>query len=231
MKILGIDTSTQSGSVAILKDDALLAETTLHRNKTHSERLLPSIQYILTECDLGLDDLDALAVTTGPGSFTGLRIGLSTLKGLGWALEKPLLGISTLHALACNIPYTAQTICPVLDARKSEVYTALFSSKDGEVTRETEDRVIDPGELMKELKGEIIFLGDGIKKYGSLFKKNERPNAPLLFANETLWSIRASNICKLAEIALKNGKSKDAGEINLNYIRPSEAELKASTTT
>ncbi len=78
MKILGIDTSTRSGSVAILKDDELLAETTLHRNKTHSERLLPSIQYILTECDLGLADLDALAVTTGPGSFTGLRIGLST---------------------------------------------------------------------------------------------------------------------------------------------------------
>ena len=231
MKILGIDTSTQSGSVAILKDDELLAETTLHRNKTHSERLLPSIKYILTECDIGLDDLDALAVTTGPGSFTGLRIGLSTLKGLGWALEKPLLGISTLHALACNIPYTAQTICPVLDARKSEVYTALFSSKDGEVTRETEDQVIDPGELMKELKGEIIFLGDGIKKYGNFFKKNESQNASLLFANEALWSIRASNICKLAEIALKNGKSKDAGEINLNYIRPSEAELKASTTT
>jgi tRNA threonylcarbamoyladenosine biosynthesis protein TsaB len=231
MIILGIDTSTKSGSVAILKDEELLAEATLHRNKTHSERLLPSIKYILKECDLNLNALDALAVTTGPGSFTGLRIGLSTLKGLGWALEKPLLGISTLHALACNIPYTTQKICPILDARKKEVYTALFSSKDGEVIRETEDMVIDPSELMKKLKGKIIFLGDGVRTYGSFIENNWKQKAPLLFAHETLWNIHASNICRLGEIALKEGKNKNAGEINLNYIRPSEAELKASTTT
>ena len=231
MKILGIDTSTKSGSVAILKDEELLAEATLLRNKTHSERLLPSIKYILSECGLHLNDLDALAVTTGPGSFTGLRIGLSTLKGLGWALEKPLLGISTLHALAYNVPYTNLKICPILDARKGEVYTALFSSKDGEVIRETEDTVIDPGKLIKKLKGEIIFLGDGVRTYGSFIENNWDQNTPLLFAHEASWNIRASNICRLGGIALKQGNGKEAEEININYIRPSEAELKVSTST
>jgi tRNA threonylcarbamoyladenosine biosynthesis protein TsaB len=230
LKILGFDTSTRSGSVAILENEELLAEVIFHQSKTHSERLLPSIKYLLQDSALHLDDMDAIAVTAGPGSFTGLRIGLSTLKGLGWALEKPLLGISTLIALAYNLAYSNRKICPLLDARKGEVYTALFHFHGEEIVRETDDMVIAPAELVEKIEGEIVFLGDGIRKYGDLIKKKMNHKCSFLFVPPALWSIRASNICRLGLSAIKKGEGKEAKEISLNYIRPSEAELTAATT-
>lgn len=229
MNILGIDTSTTSGSVAILKDEEIVAELTLNLRKTHSERLLPSIDNLLRECGLGLEDMDAIAVTTGPGSFTGLRIGLSSAKGLGWALNKPILGVSTLLSLACNIPYSSYTICPILDARKGEVYSSLFSMRDGALVREMEDMVLKPEHLAERLAGEVLFLGDGIKKYGEYFKKHSKKKGAPRFAPPALWNIRASNVCRLGLFALNRGEGKGAKEVSLDYIRPSEAELKTAT--
>lgn len=126
MKLLGIETSTRTGSVAIVEGEEIIAEYTLKSKETHTARLMPAIDHILKDTHLTIHQMDAVAVSLGPGSFTGLRIGLATAKGLCLALRKPLVGILTLDALAHNICYSSHIICPLLDARKGEVYAALY---------------------------------------------------------------------------------------------------------
>jgi len=127
MKILAIDTSTPSESIALLEDDQLIAELTTCIQKTHAERLLPSIKTLLDNIGTKLEHIDGFALAIGPGSFTGLRIGLSTIKGLAWSLNKKVAGISTLEALAMNLPYSDKPVCPMLDARKKEVERLLVN--------------------------------------------------------------------------------------------------------
>ena len=126
MKILGIDTSTPIGSVALIDGDTLAAEHTLNIVQAHSSRLMPAIDTVLKWSDVTADDLDGCAVGIGPGSFTGIRIGVATIKSLCYALDKPIVGVSTLEAVAYNLRWTNGTICPLLDARRSEIYGAIF---------------------------------------------------------------------------------------------------------
>ena len=126
MKILGVDTSTPIGSVGLIDGERFVAEHTLSIVKAHSSRLMPAIDQILKWADLTVQDLDACAVGIGPGSFTGIRIGVGTIKSLCYAVKKPIIGVSTLEAIAYNLRYTDKLICPILDARKDEVYGALF---------------------------------------------------------------------------------------------------------
>ena len=135
MRLLAVDTSTLTGAVALLEDDTLVAESRLNVALTHGERLLPAIDGILAAAGWSLAELDALAVAVGPGSFTGLRIGVSTVKGLAFATGKPTVPVSTLEALAWSLPLAAHPVCPVLDARKGEVYTALFLTRGDQPER------------------------------------------------------------------------------------------------
>ena len=224
MKILAIDTSTASGSIALLEDDRLIAELTTCSQKTHAERLLPSIKGLLEGADARIEEIDCFAVTKGPGSFTGLRIGLSTVKGLAWSLHKPVIGVSTLEALAMNIPYADKPICPILDARKKEVYAGIYRCDGNRLERIMDDKAIKPAVLLENIKEPTIFIGGGIDV---IFNSEPRtPNPKLVFAPSHLWLIRAVNIGLLAWKKFKGGEVDTPEAVGLNYLRPSEAELK-----
>lgn len=226
MKVLGVDTSTSCGSLGIIDDEAIVAEYALLRDETHSTRLVPAIQALLKEAQLSLDEIDGMAVSLGPGSFTGLRVGLSAVKGLALAAEKPVVGIPTLDALASNLPFTPYVICPILDARKGEVYTALY--KDGEggrVEQLTSYQVLSPLDLLEKIPlQEIIFLGDGVEVYGELIK--ERLGAKALFAPPHLRFLRGSSVAEIGLQRFKRGENDDISSLVPIYVRPSDAEIK-----
>ncbi len=223
MKILAFDTATRSGSVAILDDSRIIVEMNSDTGKTHSESLLPAVDHVLHETGYVIDDIDGYALTIGPGSFTGLRIGLSTVKGLAWASGKPVMAVSTLEALAHNIPFTDKFICPVLDARKKEIYTAIFRWNGSDIERVSEDAVMPPAGLFDLIDGETIFLGPGLNIYGAYI--SERLGNGATFAPENLWSVRASNVGIIALEGFKRGEGRESSILLPRYIRPSEAEL------
>lgn len=164
MLILALDSTAATGSVALCRDRKLLASVTLNTGNTHSETLLPSVEALLTMCDLDADDVDLFACSKGPGSFTGVRIGASTVKGMAFGKDKPCIGVSTLEALAYNLRAFSGILCPVMNARRSQVYNALFRAKNGRLERLCPDRAISLEELRAELSAydEPIFLsGDG----------------------------------------------------------------------
>ena len=226
MKVLGVDTSTSCGSLGIIDDDAVVAEYALLRDETHSTRLVPAIQALLKEARLDLNKIDGMAVSLGPGSFTGLRVGLSAVKGLALAAERPVVGVPTLDALAFNLPFTPYVICPLVDARKGEVYTALY--KDGEggrVEQLTPYQVVAPLDLLEKLPlQETIFLGDGVEVYGELIE--ERLGVKVLFAPPHLRFLRGSTVAEIGLQRFKKGETDDISSMVPIYVRPSDAEIK-----
>lgn len=222
MKILGIESSSLVASVAVLKDDSISAEYTLNFKKTHSQTLLPMIDEVITMLDERLETFDAIAVSAGPGSFTGLRIGVATAKGLGLALDKPLINISSLDAMAYNIYGSKALIVPIMDARRNQVYTGSYRN-DKEFEIVTRSRAVSIEELVKELNKlgeEVIFLGDGVPVYKEYIKENLKTE--FSFAPPSLDRQRASSLAVLASDMLKNGKSPK--DFSIDYLRKSQAE-------
>jgi len=223
VKILAIDTSTKSGSVAITEDDCILAETLLNIDATHSETLLPSLKDILVETGIGMEEIDLFALTLGPGSFTGVRIGVSTVKGFAFALGRPVVGVSTLEALALNFPHSACTITPILDARRGEVYTARFRRDGGLLERLSEDSAMAPEKLLEEVGERTLFVGDGLQRYGGMIK--ERLGGLAEFAAPSENFIRASNVAMLCRKRFEEGDTLDPAVFTPRYLRKSEAEI------
>ncbi len=225
MKILGIDTATPCGSIGLIEDERILAEYLLNIPVTHSERLLGSIELILREARCVLEDLDGWAISLGPGSFTGLRIGVSTVKGLALATRKPVAGVSTLDVLAYQIPSTPYLICPILDARKGEVYTAFYRFEEGnDLKRQSPYQAIKPEDLIKKIGERTIFIGDGLKTYGDYLRNSLRSLA--IFPPAPLNLIHGSGVAKLGLALLRRGEHLDLANFTPLYIRPSEAEMK-----
>ena len=183
MKILGIDTSSPTGSVALVDNDDVISESLLNSSKNYSDKLLIEVDAILNSSKTKLNQIDGFVITTGPGSFTGLRVGMSLLKGLILATQKPFASVNTLDAYAETVQPGPYAICPVLDARKKEVYTALYNSENGLCVRETPDQAITPRELCDQIKKPTVFVGNGLVAYqellSSLLKKNYIHNAPI----------------------------------------------------
>ncbi len=224
MKILGIDTSTMMGSAGIIEDDMPLGQFSLNIETTHSERLMEAIVTLLSGVRVTLEEIDCFAISIGPGSFTGLRIGLGTVKGLSMATGKDVVPVSTLEALALNIPFCRHLICPILDARKKEVYTALFKyGNDDSIIRLTDDMVISPGLLTTHVKGPVVFTGDGVHVYRDQIMRQFKDYARFAPVN----AILPSGI-SVARMGLQNLRKGIAGSGNLVpvYIRKSEAEVK-----
>ncbi|MFQ5442292.1 MAG: tRNA (adenosine(37)-N6)-threonylcarbamoyltransferase complex dimerization subunit type 1 TsaB [Thermodesulfobacteriota bacterium] len=227
--MLAIDTSTTSGAVALFDGDILIAERTVGDVGTHADWLMQAIAALLDEAGAPVNDVGLFALSHGPGSFTGLRIGVSTIKGLAWAAGRPVAGVSTLEALAYNARYSNLPVCPVLDARKKEVYAALFSFSGGGLARVLmPDSALTPVALFEFLEREglsekpVIFLGNGIKVYSEVIKKNVKR---AIFAPGHLWHVRASNIALIArQKGLKGVSALDSAPV---YYRKSEAELKS----
>ena len=217
MRVLAVETSTLAGGVALLDGESVRGEYLLDVRTTHSERLMSAIDRVLGDAGWSARDLQGLAVAVGPGSFTGLRIGLSTVKGLALALGLPVAPVPTLDAMAASLPWAALPVCPVIDARKGEVYTCLYRWDGARMRREWEYLAIAPGELARRLAEPAILLGDGAAAIRS-------PMARL--APPPHRSPSPASVGYLGLERLRAGETVTAADLAPLYLRPSEAELK-----
>ncbi|MCK4508411.1 MAG: tRNA (adenosine(37)-N6)-threonylcarbamoyltransferase complex dimerization subunit type 1 TsaB [Desulfuromonadales bacterium] len=221
--LLTIQTALPAGSLAISDGEQLLAEINLDVRSTPTEWLLQAIEDLLAKTGLAKNALDAIGVVRGPGSFTGLRVGLATAKGLALAANCPLLGISSLQCLAMQFPFTSMPVCVMLDARKQEVYTALFIWESGYPYAAAEERVIKPEKLLADISGETLFVGNGALVYRPLIVRQLADRAH--FAPAFLNLPRAGAAAALALREWQSGCTFSAHELMPLYLRPSEAEL------
>lgn len=221
MKILALDSTATVASVALCEDTRLLGEYTVNNGNTHSETLLPMVESLLSLFSLTANDIDLFAASAGPGSFTGVRIGAATLKGLAFDTQKPCIGVSTLEALAKNLDIVNGLVCPVMNARRGQVYTALFRMKDSVAERLTPDSAIAITELDSLLAtyDEPVYLcGDG---YGITA---ERLTHPILPTPERLRHQSAYAVAQTAWAAYLAGVRTSDIEMSPSYLRPSQAE-------
>ena len=221
MKLLAVESATLSGGAALLDGDRLLGEITLNIALTHSERLLAAVDRLLADCGLAAADLEGLAVSIGPGSFTGLRVGLATVKGLAMALDLPVAPVPTLDALAARLPFADLPVCPILDARKGEVYLSLYRWRDDRMCRERDYEALPPEVAAAGLVPPVILLGDGIDACRPWLPEDVR----IVPAAQRLPS--AATVAALGHAALAAGGGVEAESLTPLYLRPSEAELKA----
>ena len=227
MKILALDSSGLVASVAVVENDTLLAEYTVNYKKTHSQTLLPMLDEISNMTELDLSTIDAIAVAGGPGSFTGLRIGSATAKGLGLALEKPLISIPTTAAIAYNIWDTNKFVCPIMDARRNQVYTGIYQM-DGDKLQVLEAQMaVEIDELAKKLctyGKPVIFLGDGVPVHKDRLEKELMTDQDIAFAPAHMNQQRAAAVGMLGIQYYKEGKTETAMEHKPDYLRVSQAE-------
>lgn len=224
MKILGIESSSLVASVAIVTDDITTAEYTVNFKKTHSQTLLPMIDTIGQMLELDLNTIDAIAVSGGPGSFTGLRIGSATAKGLGLALDKPLIHVPTVDAMAFNLYGTPALICPIMDARRNQVYTGLYHYQT-EFAPVKAAFASDIHHLIEELNqiGEpVIFLGDGVPVFAGIIEAEM--TVPFSFAPAHVNRQRAASVAALGMIYYERGQLESAAEHAPDYLRKAQAE-------
>ena len=228
MKILAIDSSSLVASVAVVEDDIMVAEYTINHKKTHSQTLLPMIDEISKMAEIDLSDIDAIAVSGGPGSFTGLRIGSATAKGLGMVWQKPIVHVPTVDAMAYNLYATDKLICPMMDARRNQTYTGLYAFENGEFKIVMEQCAISVDELVEkinQLGREVIFLGDGVPVFKDILK--EKVTVGFLFAPAHNNRQRAGAVAVLGGEYYRQGKYETAMEHGPNYLRQSQAEREA----
>ncbi len=223
MKILAVDTATRTCSVAVVDGDSLLAEITLTDNQTHSRHLLKMIETVVEEAGLKIAEIDGFAVSNGPGSFTGLRIGIASIKGLAYCLKKPVVGVSTLRTLAYQCRTKHRLICPVIDARKQEVYFCRYRYENGELKQEGPEQVASPARATDNIREPCSFIGNGALLYRQLITDELGQSAH--FAAEGEHTIKASAVARLS---LPRFMEFDTDEVYLlvpHYIRKSDAEL------
>lgn len=224
MLFLGIDTGSAMGTVALTLPAKVLAEWNLDAEQTHAKRLLPHLRWMLEETGLRLADVEGFAVTLGPGSFTGLRMGITTAKTLALVSGKPLVGVPTLDVLAGNVPHAVGLICPVLDARRGEVYSALYRGDgSGNTERLTEYRVLSPERLLQTVPGPVLFLGSGVGVYADRFRS---PGIHRVALEPEQNQIRASVLCRLARGIHTVAGAARPRDLRAIYVRPSDAERK-----
>lgn len=236
MKIAALDSSGLVASVAVIEDEVLVAEYTVNHKKTHSQTLLPMLDEIKRMVELDLGTLDAIAVSAGPGSFTGLRIGSATAKGLGLALNIPLVSVPTIDALAYNLYGTDKLICPIMDARRNQVYTGIYESVRNEDGTYVQRRILEQcaigiEEIVKKLNGlgrEVVFLGDGVP----VFKEQlaQIMNVPYSFAPANMNRQHAAAVAVLGMQLYRQGKAESAAEHKPEYLRVSQAERERNDT-
>lgn len=223
MIVLGVDSSAKSASCALIKDGILLGESFINNGYTHSQTLLPMINNLFKSLSISPKDVDLYSVNAGPGSFTGVRIGAATVKGLAFSENKPCAAVSSLECLAQNVPHFDGIICPVMDARRKQVYNALFEGKQGKITRLTEDRAISVSELEHDINltgKNTIFVGDGAYLCYNSFENKDKisisPQGELL--------ARGVAVARLGLSAFENGSVCDCFSLSPVYLRPSQAE-------
>ena len=230
MIILAFETATMQGSIALMGDNHLIAEYSLNITTTHSERLLKCVETMLDDAQMTLDQVDGFAISSGPGSFTGLRIGLATVKGLSFATHKPVAGVPTLDAMAWQFTYSSYLICPCLDARKQEIYTALYRAVDGTLETIVAPMVVEPEKfvdaVLQRYQQKIIFTGNGVEVYLDLLSAKLKDR--FICAPHFLMIPRAASVAELGMARLKANLIENIIAFEPIYLRKSEAEIKWS---
>ena len=237
MRVLAIDSSGLTATVAVVEETQTVAEYTINYKKTHSQTLLPMLDEIVKMTEFDLNTLDAIAVAGGPGSFTGLRIGSATAKGLGLALNKPLIHVPTVDGLAYNVFGCEDIICPIMDARRNQVYTGIytFSKKAGEkegrnlvepvfqvIKMQMAVSIEELAERLNRYRRPVVFLGDGVPVYENVLA--EKLTVPYSFAPAYMNRQRAASVGTLGMQYYKEGKIETAMEHEPEYLRVSQAE-------
>lgn len=229
MKILGIDSSGLVASVAVVEDGVILGEYTMNYKKTHSQTLLPMLDELRQMTELDLNSVDAIAIAAGPGSFTGLRIGAATAKGLGLALDKPLVEVPTLEGLAYNLHGTDRLVCPLMDARRNQVYTGIYrfvpEGNDFSLMAVEQQCAKDIREILarlNELQQEVIFLGDGVPVYRNIIEQELQ--VKYYYASSSNNRQRAASVAALGAEFFARGQVVTAAEHQPEYLRKSQAE-------
>ena len=225
MKLLVLDSSGLVASVALIEDDQLIAEYTTGNKLTHSQTLLPMLDEVIKRTSFEIEDIDAVVVAKGPGSFTGLRIGAATAKGLGLALDKPIIPVPTVDGLAYQLFGTSMIICPMMDARRKQVYTGIYRFEEHQLMTLREQWAAPIEELLEELnqRGEMVtFLGDGVPVFRELIA--EKLQVPYSFAPAHVNKQRAAAVAALGSIYYKEGRTETAMEHIPEYLRVSQAE-------
>ena len=224
MKLLAFESSAKAAGTALLSDGCLLAEYTQNSGQTHSRTLMEMAKNMLSGCGLTPQDIDAVAVAAGPGSFTGVRIGMACAKGFAWGRQLPLYGVSTLEAMVRGAASADGIYCACMDARKGQIYNAIFEWAAGTLLRRTEDRAIAISELLQELQGmtgPVYLVGDGAKL---VFDTLQNENLPLRLLPEHLRQQRASGVALAAIEKIAAGEPGDAAALAPNYLRQAQAE-------
>lgn len=223
MKILSIEASAVAASAAVSEDGRLIAEEFTQNALTHSVTLLPAVSSVLKKAGLTLNDMDLIAVTNGPGSFSGLRIGVTTAKTLAYAANKKVIGVCTLKALAARLPMVDGLICPIMDARRDQVYNAVYKWENGLLAEVRAPRALSANELCEDISknlGRVIFIGDGVPRFREYFEQELGENA--LFAPLMLCASSASALALAA--SLSPDEAVHPEELNPVYLRLSQAE-------
>ena len=229
MKLIALDSSGLVASVAVVEDDILIAEYTIQYKKTHSQTLLPMLEEVRNMIELDLQEVDAVAVAAGPGSFTGLRIGSATAKGLSFAMEKPVVAVPTVDGLAYNLYGTDKVVCPIMDARRSQVYTGIYEFlREGEkyclniIKRQCAVAFDEIAQALNELGREVIFLGDGVPVFRERMK--EIMQVPYTLAPAHMNRQRAASIGALGSVYYAQGRFVSGEAFVPEYLRLSQAE-------
>ena len=225
MKILAVDTSSQVAAVAVLDGNKLLGEYLINHKMEHSKKLMPMIIELMKTLELKPGDIDVYAASTGPGSFTGLRIGVTTVKAMAYAAQKPVIGIPALDGLAFNIPVCASLVCPIMDARNGQVYTAIYKKEMDRQVKLTEYMGIHISDLIPLIKGRnhnTVFVGDAVYMHRDYLKKELREACE--FAPPHLVHQRASSIAQIALERASAGELEDCFGMVPFYLRKSQAE-------
>lgn len=225
MKILSVDTSSNVASVAICDDEKLICEITVNNKKTHSQTLMPMIDSALKQSELEISDIDLISAANGPGSFTGLRIGVSAVKGLAHAKNISVVGVSILEAMAYNLPFCEYVISPIMDARRQQVYNAVYEWNDGEINELQAPRALSVDELIDEFLAsgkKVVFLGDGVDVHKTYIK--EKMGDMAVFAPVSAKEQRASGLAVIAKKLYDEGKAVSCYELAPVYLRKPQAE-------
>lgn len=225
MKILGIDSSGLVASAAVVADDSLVAEFTVNNKQTHSQTLLPMIDKVVEMSGIGLEELDGIAVASGPGSFTGLRIGSSTAKGMALVLNKPIIPVPTLEGIAYRAALAEGVICPLMDARRNQVYTGIYQMRDGRLLclkGQAAEDILEVIGTLNKLGQKVTFLGDGVPVHEAALK--EKLVVPYQIAPSHLNRQSAASVAALGAVYLAEGKTETAAAHKPVYLRQSQAE-------
>lgn len=223
MIILGIETSTKTGSVAVVSENGVIAQYSLNIEVTHSERLMSTVDRVLKDTCIAFSNLVGFAVAIGPGSFTGLRIGLSTVKGLALATGNPVAAVPTLQALAWNLPYAVYPVCPLLDARKNEVYAALYRFDEKALVQVLPEAVIPIARLAEWISEKTVFTGEGSQIYRTDIQKVFGERA--VFAPQSAILPSGASVAEIGLHMIKSGKQAELDSLTPMYIRRPEAEV------